>query len=238
VNLDEIAARLPRTPHPEVVSLYAQLIGELMFIAINTQPLIAQPVNAPARFMTTANSELLLAKEVLRYLIAQPVNALARFMTIANSELLLAKEVLRYLKGVKSRKIIWCASRVKFPFVPCEIYAYSDASWADIVPQCKSSLSYLIFCNNVFSSWKASLSAVLAISSAEAELIALCAYAADVATVVNSQTNLVSCNCALPLFMKIIWVLSRLQNREISKDAQNTSSYAGDFSITTSIGAS
>jgi hypothetical protein len=210
LEVDEIAARLPRTPHPEVVSLYAQLIGELMFIAINTQPLITHPVNTLARFMTTANSEFYV----------------------------LAKVMLRYLKGVKSRKIIWCASRVKFPFVPCEIYAYSDASWADIVPQCKSSLSYLIFCNNVFSSWKASLSAVLAISSAEAELIALCAYAADVATVVNSQTNLVSCNCALPLFMKIIWVLSRLQNREISKDAQNTSSYAGDFSITTSIGAS
>jgi hypothetical protein len=58
VNLDETAARLPRAPHPEVVSLYAQLIGELMFIAINTQSLIAQPVNALARFMTTANSEL------------------------------------------------------------------------------------------------------------------------------------------------------------------------------------
>jgi hypothetical protein len=28
VNLDEIADRLPRTPHPEVVSLYAKLIGE------------------------------------------------------------------------------------------------------------------------------------------------------------------------------------------------------------------
>ena len=73
------------------VSLYAQLIGELMFIAINTQPLIAQPVNALARFMTTANSELYV----------------------------LAKGVLRYLKGVKSRKIVWCASRVKVPFVPC-----------------------------------------------------------------------------------------------------------------------
>jgi hypothetical protein len=153
VNLDEIAARLPSTPHPEVVSLYAQLIGELMFIAINTQPLIAQPVNALARFMTTANSELYV----------------------------LAKGVLRYLKGVKSRKIVWCASRVKFPFVPCEIYAYSDASWADIVPQRKSSLSYLIFCNNAVFSWKASLSSVLAMSSAEAELIALCACAADVA---------------------------------------------------------
>jgi hypothetical protein len=124
-----------------------------MFIAINTQPLIAQPVNALARFMTTANSELYV----------------------------LAKGVLRYLKGVKSRKIVWCASRVKFPFVPCEIYAYSDASWADIVPQRKSSLSYLIFCNNAVFSWKSSLSSVLAMSSAEAELIALCACAADVA---------------------------------------------------------
>jgi hypothetical protein len=67
VNLDEIAARLPRTPHPEVASFYAQLIDVLMLIAINTQPLIAQPVNALARFMTTANSELyVLAKRVLR----------------------------------------------------------------------------------------------------------------------------------------------------------------------------
>jgi len=128
---------LPRTPHPEVVSLYAKLIGELMFIDINTQPLIAQPVNALARFMTNANAELYV----------------------------LAKGVLRY----------------KFPFVPCELYAYSDASWADIVPQRKSSLSYLIFCNNAVFSWKASLSSVLAMSSAEAELIALCACAADVA---------------------------------------------------------
>jgi hypothetical protein len=88
VNLDEIAARLPCTPHPEVVSLYAQLIGELMFIAINTQPLIDQPVNALARFMTTANSELYV----------------------------LAKGVLRYLKGIESRKIVWCASRVKIAF--------------------------------------------------------------------------------------------------------------------------
>ena len=48
-----------------MVSLYAKLIGELMFIAIITQPLIAQPVNALARFMTNANAELyVLAKGV------------------------------------------------------------------------------------------------------------------------------------------------------------------------------
>jgi hypothetical protein len=40
-----------------------------MFMTINTQPIIAQPVKALARFMTTANSELyVLAKGVLRYL--------------------------------------------------------------------------------------------------------------------------------------------------------------------------
>jgi hypothetical protein len=53
--------------------------------------------------------------------------------------------------------------------------------WADAVPKRKSSLSYLIFCNNAVVSWKASLSSVLAMSSAEAELIALCACAADIA---------------------------------------------------------
>jgi hypothetical protein len=38
-------------------------------MTINTQPIIAQPVKALARFMTTANSELyVLAKGVLRYL--------------------------------------------------------------------------------------------------------------------------------------------------------------------------
>jgi hypothetical protein len=81
-----------------------------MFIGVNTHPLIAQPVNALARFMTTANSEFYV----------------------------LVKGVLRYLKGVKSRKIVWCAAHVKFPFVPCEIYAYSDASWADVVPNAKA----------------------------------------------------------------------------------------------------
>lgn len=153
VNLDEIAARLPSNPNPEIANLYAKLIGELMFVAINTQPLIAQPVNSLARFMTNANAEL---------------------YTVA-------KGVLRYLKGHKSRKITWCAKNVKYPFVPCELYAYSDASWADVVPQRKSSLCYLIFCNNAVFSWKSTLSSVLAMSSAEAELVALCACAADIA---------------------------------------------------------
>jgi hypothetical protein len=38
VNLAEIASRLPKTPDRELVSLYCKFIGELMFVAINTQP--------------------------------------------------------------------------------------------------------------------------------------------------------------------------------------------------------
>ena len=64
--------------------------------------------------------------------------------------------------------------------MPCEIYAYSDASWADVVPQRKSSLR-ISFLQQLSVQLESSLSSVLAMSSAEAELIALCACAADVA---------------------------------------------------------
>jgi hypothetical protein len=55
------------------------LIGELMFIAINTQPLIAQPVNALARFMTNANSEL--------YVIAKGVFTISKRCQISEDRL-------------------------------------------------------------------------------------------------------------------------------------------------------
>jgi len=58
---------------------------------------------------------------------------------------------------------------------------YADSSWADVVPSRKSSQYYLVFCNNAVFSWKATLASVLAMSTTEAELIALCACAADVA---------------------------------------------------------
>jgi len=93
---DEIVSRLPKTPDRELVRLYCKLIGELMFVAINTQPLITHSVNALALFMSNANHELYI----------------------------LAKGVLRYLAGHKDRKITWCAQCVKYPFHPCELYAY------------------------------------------------------------------------------------------------------------------
>ena len=57
--------------------VYGMLVGELMYVAVNTVPSIAYAVSCLARYMTTATA--------------------AHYAH--------AKQVLRYLKGVKSRKI-------------------------------------------------------------------------------------------------------------------------------------
>lgn len=151
VDLSKIP--LPAVPDTYLTGLYAQLIGELVFVGINTQPAIMQAVNALSRYMTNATEE---------------------HMTHA-------KGVVRYLKGNKKRQIIWSAASVKEPFRPCEFYAFADSSWADVVPSRKSTYCYLIFVNGAVFSWKSAVASVLAMSSTEAELIALCACAADVA---------------------------------------------------------
>ena len=140
-------------PDTKITGLFAQLIGELVFVAINTQPAIMQPVNALARYMTNATEE----------------------------HLTHAKGVIRYLKGHKSRQLVWNAASVQAPFRPCEFYAFADSSWADVVPSRKSTHCYMIFVNGAVFSWKSAVASVLAMSSTEAELIALCACAADVA---------------------------------------------------------
>ena len=153
-SVDLTSINLPAVPDAKITGLYAQLIGELMFVAINTHPAIVQAVNGLARFMTNATSELFTH----------------------------AKGVVRYLKGHKSRKIVFNSAKVPHPFQPCELYAFSDASWADVIPSRKSTYAYLIFCNGAALSWKSATATTLALSSAEAELIALCACAADIAT--------------------------------------------------------
>jgi len=70
--------------------------------------------------------------------------------------------------------------RVKNPFVPCEIYAYLYLKVGQTSYRNAKALS-AIFCNNTVFSWKSCLSSVLAVSSAKAELNALCACAANVA---------------------------------------------------------
>jgi hypothetical protein len=89
--------------------------------------------------------------------------------------------VFRYAIGQKKRKITCCAAHVRPPRTPCHIYAHADASWADFIPSRKSTYCYLSFCNNAVFSWKSAVAPLLALSTAEAEMIALCCAAQEIA---------------------------------------------------------
>ena len=144
---------LPEKPDYFWVSAFSMIVGELMFLATNSMPSISFHVSALARYMTVGT------KEHFEH----------------------AKTVLRYAIGQKKRKITWCAAHVRPPHTPCHIYAYADASWADVIPSRKSTYCYLLFCNNAVFSWKSAVAPILALSTAEAEMIALCCAAQEIA---------------------------------------------------------
>ena len=97
------------------------LVGELMYIAINTRPEISYAVNQCSRYMTKA--------------------------TKAHYEVL--KHILRYLAGVKHLRLTWCASAaLKKDFKLFQIYSYADTSWADDKNSLKSTCCYLVFVHN------------------------------------------------------------------------------------------
>ena len=64
--------------------------------------------------------------------------------------------------------------------MPGELWALSDSSWADVKPARKSSLSYMLFMNNAVFSWRSSLASILALSTAEAELITIMTCATEI----------------------------------------------------------
>ena len=72
---------LPDVPDKDIVAAYAKLVGELLYISINTVSEIMYDLFALTGFMTEATSQ----------------------------HYGYAKQVLRYLKGVKHLKLTWCA---------------------------------------------------------------------------------------------------------------------------------
>ena len=145
---------LPARPDPHWVSQFCMLIGELMFLSTNSVPTISHAVHAHARYMTNATK----------------------------AHLDSAKCILRYLKGFvdSGRKIRWSALAVRYPDEPGRVKAFGDSSWADVTPSRKSTYGYYLFVNNAAFAWKAALAPILALSTAEAELIAICACATEI----------------------------------------------------------
>ncbi len=92
---------LPDVPDKDIVAAHAKLVGELLYISINTVPEIMCALSALTRFMTRAT----------------------------NQNYGYVKQVLRYLKGVKHLKLRWCAQTVKVPFQRGQLFGFADASW-------------------------------------------------------------------------------------------------------------
>jgi len=169
-------ALLPLSARPNklCVLAYSALIGELLFIAINTDPQISYAVSCLTRYMVVS--------------------------TPAHLEV--ANQVLRYLRGVKGDMIRWCARDVSSTHAVGEIYRYANASFADDSTNRKSTLAYYLFVNNAVFSWRSCLGSIVATSTTEAELQTFAMCAAECASADNI-TDLGTAGRARPAFERM-----------------------------------
>ena len=134
---------IPEKPDLVYISKYQKLIGELMFLCVNTCPEISYTL-----------SVFYLTKATPQYGID-------------------TKHLLCYVWVRSHVKITWCADKVNPPFQPGQFHSFADSSWVDILPSHKSTNCYHVFCNNSVVSWITKLSAIIVTPSTEAELISV-----------------------------------------------------------------
>ena len=144
-----------------------------------------KPVGAPAEGSLTRlteeeadpNSEyravvgsLLYAALVTRPDIAYAVQALGRHLNASGPEhWLAAKRVLRYLQGTKNKTLKYS------PSAKTQVSGYSDSDWASDLATRRSTTGYVFMLGNGALSWGSRLQPTVALSSAEAEYMAVTA---------------------------------------------------------------
>ena len=109
--------------------------------------------------------------------ISYPVTKLSQFMSCATqSHMTMAKGVLRYLKGTVNDKLTFRKSED-----PLEIIGFSDSDWANSIEDRKSitGYSFKISKNGPLISWKSKKQTSVALSTCEAEYMALCLAAQE-----------------------------------------------------------
>ncbi len=119
VELDAVTAS-DKPGDQTFVVRYQKLIGELLYLSVNTMPEIGYVMSCFTRYMT------------------KPTQKLGEY----------AKQVVRYTWGRRDTKLTWCASKVKLSLTPGEFESWADSSWADVKPSRKSTNCHYIACNN------------------------------------------------------------------------------------------
>ncbi|XP_054741245.1 uncharacterized protein LOC129246416 [Anastrepha obliqua] len=106
--------------------------------------------------------------------IAHVVSKLSQFNNHPHEEhFKAAKHVLRYLKQSSAAKITYSSTGEN-------LVCYTDSDWAGDVSDRKSCSGYVIFMSDGLVSWESKKQSIVALSTMEAEYIALCQGAKDV----------------------------------------------------------
>jgi len=106
--------------------------------------------------------------------IAYAVSRVTRFCAKPTKEHWAAvKRILRYLKGTSNLGLLYRED------TPAEITGYSDADWAGDVGDRKSTSGYVFLLGGAAISWRSSKQTCVALSTAEAEYVALSAAAQE-----------------------------------------------------------
>jgi hypothetical protein len=115
---------------------------------------------------------LLYASMVSRPDITYSVQALSRhFQSTGPEHLVAAKRVLKYLKGTIDKGIIYRGH--KDPDHSTSLIGYSDSDWGSDIDTRRSTTGYIFTLNSGAISWGSKLQPTVALSSAEAEYMAV-----------------------------------------------------------------
>jgi Reverse transcriptase (RNA-dependent DNA polymerase) len=123
---------------------YRNAVGSLLYAAVVTRPDISNAVREVSRFMHNPGREHWSA----------------------------CQRILRYLKGTADFKLVYDFSGVKTDSIP-SLRGYCDADHAGDIDCRKSTTGYIFFFGGAAISWSSRLQATVAISSTEAEYMAI-----------------------------------------------------------------
>ena len=113
---------------------------------------------------------LMFAMTTCRPDIAHAVNMLARKMSAPRAcDMEAAKRVLRYLNGTQRLGLLFRFERCK----EANLCAFADADWANDKVERRSTTGYVVLLNGTPVSWCSGLQSVVALSTCEAEYVAL-----------------------------------------------------------------
>ena len=137
------------------INMYRGMVGSLIYASVSTRPDITHAVNMVSRYMTKPTKEsMIMVKRIFRYLIGVPNIGLVYDSININEN------------DSDSDTII--------------ITGYCDADWGGDKNDRKSTTGYCTFINNNLISWCTKKQATVALSSTEAEYMAICEVAKEI----------------------------------------------------------